>query len=72
MANVHHVEEDIRRVTFRLPLGIDHVHCYFLRTGEGSWMLVDTSLGVNDPEAQWGPVLAELDAPVERILVTHM
>ncbi len=72
MANVHHVEDDIRRVTFRLPLGIDHVHCYFLRTAEGSWMLVDTSLGVDDPEAQWGPVLAELDAPVERILVTHM
>jgi glyoxylase-like metal-dependent hydrolase (beta-lactamase superfamily II) len=66
------VAPGIRRVTFRLPLGIDHVHCYFLRAGDGSWTLVDTGLGADDPEATWAPVLAELDAPVERILVTHM
>lgn len=72
MDSLHHVEDGIRRVTFALPLGIDHVHCYFLRTTEGAWMLVDTGLGAEDPEAQWAPVLAALDAPVERILVTHM
>ncbi len=66
------VADDIRRVTFRLPLGIDHVHCYFLRASDGSWLLVDTGLGADDPEAVWAPVLAELDAPVSRILVTHM
>jgi len=66
------VEEGIRRVTFRLPFGIDHVHCYFLRSSQGGWILVDTGLGVRDPEAQWRPVLDELDAPVERIVVTHM
>ena len=66
------VTDGIHRVTFRLPLGIDHVHCYVLRDADGSWTLVDTSLGVDDPEAQWAPVLAELDGPVERILVTHM
>ena len=38
----------------------------------GGWLLVDTGLGTRDPEAQWRPVLDELDAPVERILVTHM
>jgi glyoxylase-like metal-dependent hydrolase (beta-lactamase superfamily II) len=64
------VAEGIRRVTFSLPLGIDHVHCYFLRT-EGGWTLVDTSLGVDDPEGLWGPALAELDGPVVRIVVTH-
>src|SRR3954469_20294625 len=66
------VEQGVRRVTFDLPFGIDHVHCYFLRSSSGSWILVDTGLGSRDPEATWSPVLAELDAPVELIVVTHM
>src|SRR5919204_2397236 len=63
--------EGVRRVTFRLPLGIDHVHCYLLRSRDGSWTLVDTGLGVDDPEAAWAPVLAALDGPVERVVITH-
>ena len=62
----------LRRITFRLPLGIDHVHCYLIRATDGSWTLVDTGLGVDDPEAVWAPVLAELDAPISRIVITHM
>jgi glyoxylase-like metal-dependent hydrolase (beta-lactamase superfamily II) len=64
------VADGIRRVTFALPLGIDHVHCYFLQ-GDDGLILVDTGLGVSDPEAVWAPVLEELDAPVARIVVTH-
>src|SRR6266581_3169159 len=66
------VEEGVRRTTFAIPFGIDHVHSYFLRAGDGGWILVDTGLGARDPEARWAPVLAELDAPVEQIIVTHM
>jgi glyoxylase-like metal-dependent hydrolase (beta-lactamase superfamily II) len=66
------IEEGIRRVTFALPFGIDHVHCYFLRASSGGWILVDTGLGSRDPERRWRPVLDELDGPVERIVVTHM
>jgi len=62
----------VRRLTFRLPLGIDHVHCYLLRGSDGSWTLVDTGLGVDEPAAVWEPVLAELDGPVGRIVITHM
>jgi glyoxylase-like metal-dependent hydrolase (beta-lactamase superfamily II) len=62
----------VLRVTFSLPLGIDHVHCYLLRSSGGGWTLVDTGLGVDDPEAAWRPVLDALDAPVERIVVTHL
>ena len=62
----------LRRVTFSLPLGIDHVHCYLLRSSTGGWTLVDTGLGSRDPEKKWRPVLDELDAPIERIVVTHM
>jgi glyoxylase-like metal-dependent hydrolase (beta-lactamase superfamily II) len=63
--------DGIRRVTFPLPLGIDHVHVYFVRASDGSWLLVDTGLGLAGPEARWAPLLAELDAPVTRIAITH-
>jgi glyoxylase-like metal-dependent hydrolase (beta-lactamase superfamily II) len=62
----------LRRATFQLPLGIDHVHCYFLRASDGTWTLVDTGLGLADPEQTWRPVLDQLDGPVERIVVTHL
>ena len=60
----------IRRLTFPLPLGIRHVHCYLLPGNDG-WTLVDTGLGLPDAEERWEPVLRELDAPIVRILVTH-
>jgi glyoxylase-like metal-dependent hydrolase (beta-lactamase superfamily II) len=72
VVDVVDIEEGIRRVTFALPFGIDHVHCYFLRASDGGWILVDTGLGSRDPERQWRPVLDALDAPIERIVVTHM
>ena len=51
----------IRRLTFPLPLGIDHVHCYLLPGSDG-WTLVDTGLGLPDAAERWEPVLADLDA----------
>jgi glyoxylase-like metal-dependent hydrolase (beta-lactamase superfamily II) len=72
LRRVDELEPGIRRATFRLPFGIDHVHCYFLRSSSGGWILVDTGLGARDPEERWRPVLDSLDAPVERIVVTHM
>ena len=66
------LEPGIRRVTFSLPLGIDHVHCYLLRASSGGYVLVDTGLGTRDAEARWRPVLDALDAPVETIVISHM
>ena len=66
------LEKGVRRVTFSIPFGIDHVHCYLLRSSTGGWTLVDTGLGSRDPEKRWQPVLDELDAPIERVVVTHM
>jgi glyoxylase-like metal-dependent hydrolase (beta-lactamase superfamily II) len=60
----------IRRLTFPLPLGIRHVHCYLL-PGDDGWTLVDTGLGLPDAAARWEPLLRELEAPIARILVTH-
>jgi glyoxylase-like metal-dependent hydrolase (beta-lactamase superfamily II) len=60
----------IRRLTFELPLGIRHVHCYLLPAPDG-WTLVDTGLGLPDAGARWHPVLQELEAPITRIVITH-
>jgi glyoxylase-like metal-dependent hydrolase (beta-lactamase superfamily II) len=61
----------IRRVTFALPLGIDHVHCYLLPTSGGGWTVVDTGLGLPDAGERWGRVLDELGGRVERVVITH-
>jgi glyoxylase-like metal-dependent hydrolase (beta-lactamase superfamily II) len=68
---VHELEGGVRRVTFELPLGIDHVHCYLLPRNDGSWVDVDTGLGLPDARERWRTVLDELDGPVARILITH-
>jgi glyoxylase-like metal-dependent hydrolase (beta-lactamase superfamily II) len=60
----------IRRVT--LPAdGVGHVHCYLLR-GPAGWTLVDTGLGGPGAGALWRGVVAGLDAPLRRVVITHM
>ena len=71
MSVVIEVAPGIRRLTFALPLGIDHVHCYLVRRETGGWMLVDTGLGLPDAGERWERALAELAEPVELIFVTH-
>ena len=58
----------IRRLTFPLPLGIDHVHCYLL-PGPDGWTLVDTGLGLPDAAARWREALGGVE--VARIVITH-
>ena len=70
----HTVKEmtpDIIRLTFQLPLGIDHAHCYFVRGVSGEWIVVDSAVAYPGTEAVWRSVIAELDAPVGRIFITH-
>ena len=61
----------IQRVTFELPLGIDHVHCYLLPASEGGWNVVDTGLGLPNAAELWSQELAAVGGPVARVLVTH-
>jgi glyoxylase-like metal-dependent hydrolase (beta-lactamase superfamily II) len=63
------LEPGILRVTLPLPTGPRHVHTYLLR-GDDGYTLVDTGLGL--PETAWPEIVAGLDAPVVRIVVTHM
>jgi glyoxylase-like metal-dependent hydrolase (beta-lactamase superfamily II) len=64
------LETGIRRLTFALPLGIDHVHCYLLPASDG-WTLVDTGLGLPDAADRWAEVLRRVEGRVGRIVVTH-
>lgn len=70
MDGVDDVGHGIRRITFPLPFGISHVHCYLV-PGEDGWMLVDTAIATPGATERWQAVLAELGEPVARIFVTH-
>ena len=65
------LDAGIKRLTFAMPLGIDHVHCYVLPAADGGWTVVDTGLGLPDASEGWERALAYLGAPVERVVVTH-
>jgi glyoxylase-like metal-dependent hydrolase (beta-lactamase superfamily II) len=60
----------VRRVTLDAA-GVGHVHCYLLR-GAAGWTLVDTGLGGPGAGEAWREVVAGLDAPLERVVITHM
>ena len=63
--------DGLGRVTWKLPLGIDHVHCYGLRGDDGAWMLVDAGLDLPGVRERWQEEVAALDGPVSRVFVTH-
>jgi len=63
------VEPGVLRVTLPLPTGPRHVHCYLLRGADG-WTLVDTGLGLM--ETPWEEIIAQVDGPIVRIVITHM
>jgi glyoxylase-like metal-dependent hydrolase (beta-lactamase superfamily II) len=60
----------IRRVTLPLPSRPGHVHAYLLPAEDG-WTVVDSGLGLPDAAERWGTELAQLEAPVARIVITH-
>jgi glyoxylase-like metal-dependent hydrolase (beta-lactamase superfamily II) len=62
---------DVRRLTFPLPTRPGHVHAYLLR-GDDGWTLVDTGLALPETADTVRAAAAELDAPIVRILLTHM
>jgi len=71
LSGLVHLHDGLARVTFPLPLGIDHVHCYLLRDDDGRWTLVDTGLGLPGVQERWAAVLRDLDGPLARVVITH-
>lgn len=65
------IAPDVRRLTLELPIRPGHVHLYLLRADDG-WTLVDTGLALPGLEELLEGAQRELDAPVVRIVVTHM
>jgi glyoxylase-like metal-dependent hydrolase (beta-lactamase superfamily II) len=65
------IAPDIRRLTLELPVRPGHVHMYLLRADDG-WTLVDTGLALPGLAELLEDAVRELDAPIVRIVVTHM
>lgn len=53
-----------------LPFQLDHINLWLLRDGEG-WMIVDTGFPDDEVRATWQTILAGLNGPVTRLVVTH-
>ena len=53
-----------------LPFQLDHINLWLLRDGSG-WVIIDTGFASDPCRAIWEAVLAQLDGPVTRIIVTH-
>ena len=53
-----------------LPFQLDHINLWLLRDGDG-WAIVDTGFPADSVRASWKTILAGLDGPVTRLIVTH-
>lgn len=53
-----------------LPFQLDHINLWLLRDDDG-WAIVDTGFASDDVRGIWESVLADLDGPVTKLVVTH-
>ena len=69
---VTHVAEGILWIRLPLPMALDHVNCYALRSGDG-WDIVDTGFDTKKTRAIWEKLLAGPlgGAPISRVIATH-
>ena len=54
-----------------LPLALDHINVYLVRDN-GGWAIIDCGMATKATKAAWADVIAQLDGPITRVLVTHM
>ena len=69
---VTQVAEGILWIRLPLPMALDHVNCYALRSGDG-WDIVDTGFDTKKTRAIWEKLLAGPlgGAPISRVIATH-
>ncbi len=53
-----------------LPFLLDHVNLWLLKDGSG-WTIVDTGFPADSVKESWKTIIAGLDGPVTRLVVTH-
>lgn len=60
----------VRWLRMPLPFVLDHINLWLLEDGNG-WVLVDTGIGMPAVQETWDALLAGLERPITRIVVTH-
>ncbi len=64
------VAPDVYWLRMPLPFQLDHINLWLLRDGDG-WTIVDTGFPDDAVKETWRQVIAGLDGPVRRLIVTH-
>jgi glyoxylase-like metal-dependent hydrolase (beta-lactamase superfamily II) len=70
--HVQSVAEGILWLRMPLPFSLDHINLYLLDDGEHGYALIDTGIGTKRVEQIWDELLAKLNKPISKIIVTHM
>lgn len=69
-AQVAEVAPGVYWLRMALPFALDHINLWLIDDGNGM-AIVDTGVGDEASRAIWSRVLAGLDRPISRIIVTH-
>lgn len=56
-----------------LPFALDHINLYLIEDASlGGYVLIDTGIGTNKTKVLWEALLAKLNKPIVKVIVTHM
>jgi glyoxylase-like metal-dependent hydrolase (beta-lactamase superfamily II) len=69
---IQNVAEGIWWLRMPLPFDLDHINLYLLDDGKNGYALIDTGIGTKRVEELWELLLATLDKPISKVIVTHM
>lgn len=65
------INRDVLWCRMPLPLALDHINVYLVRD-TGGWAIIDCGMATKTTKAAWADVVAQLDGPITRVIVTHM
>lgn len=67
------VSDGIFWLRMPLPFDLDHINLYLIKDFEfGGYALIDTGIGIRKTQEIWDELLASLDKPISKVIVTHM
>lgn len=64
------IAPQVRWLRMPLPFALDHINLWLLEAEDG-FTIVDTGFALPEVQSAWESVLAGLEKPVRRVLVTH-